>query len=838
MTQNWSGIISVEIERFMTTALQEEEEEARGLSTLDASALRTKSQYQREPARAAGGSALVPRLPRQEEEGGEQLSRAVAQPWDLGKKALQRASFESLLLVLATEACAERDDVYSTATEVVRVQMNVSRRQCGRFMHLLELPTHKVLGDLDLAAVHLARLQNVELLPWLHYRFLLLQTHRAADFDGDSAAFCEWFDRHCGVFLSGLFWTLENIALTHPEHQTVQLGNDESMPIKEAYFEVAEAMKQLRDLVQQDDDSIDQELFVEVVKGLEDDIESLYEGIDHATMSQHGSMHTLALPYPLNMELYTTALLTIFDQENWGELLPYSTEILVVLEFWRPFLHITDKMHRIALMRCHFVVYQQCLQPAALLTLEMALKDMRSGSSSSTSAAAVEPDAPSAGASEDEAKYEMAVNIDTLKQMEARLMDYHLNLDPDNQARVRGEFDVYVAMKFPQSAEAAMVKQREVEAMRFIKASTRHYFGRLVAAISEPTASPRRTVSRTELNVLGGEVEEEEVEEEGKLSGMCDLVEFLIDEGVLQVVEVAHQLKPYYRKAGDAAVAELVSGFKKAVEQAVAEYVQLDPEIENLIAVTRGLMETLIDLKGEANVGRFDVMGPFLPLVRKEFEQQQTRYHEVTDRCIATEGWVCIGGDQHISSSAVDIFGCVGQSVPMIIHSGLLLVQANIDTLVQNIESIVMSYGQFVVRSCGERPAMSKKKKDKGGGANGAEEPAYRTQTVEELCIRANNLEFAMKSITDIAHMIADECEYDTLPLAGAIEVLEACIDQIVEHIGAKIAYADLEPMLFKGLWLPTPAASRIEVVLDELDEVMSQLFEFVQNQVRSVMQP
>ena len=81
---------------------------------------------------------------------------------------------------------------------------------------------------------------------------------------------------------------------------------------------------------------------------------------------------------------------------------------------------------------------------------------------------------------------------------------------------------------------------------------------------------------------------------------------------------------------------------------------------------------------------------------------------QVTEQCIKTEKFAPLSEEQPIGASAVDIFTMVAQSVPMIIHSGLLLVQANIDTLVQNIESIVMKYGQFCVRSCGPRPSMPK----------------------------------------------------------------------------------------------------------------------------------
>ena len=109
------------------------------------------------------------------------------------------------------------------------------------------------------------------------------------------------------------------------------------------------------------------------------------------------------------------------------------------------------------------------------------------------------------------------------------------------------------------------------------------------------------------------------------------------------------QLKPYYKKSADVAIAELVNGFKASVEEKIADYTELDEEVkhclslpftvfllpfhclslsfhclpspplldssptarlaafplscqvEDLITNTRGLMETLIDLKGESH---------------------------------------------------------------------------------------------------------------------------------------------------------------------------------------------------------------------------------------------
>ena len=46
--------------------------------------------------------------------------------------------------------------------------------------------------------VHMARLHNVEMQPYLHYRFLLLETRRVTDFESLDS-FDAWFDRQAKV---------------------------------------------------------------------------------------------------------------------------------------------------------------------------------------------------------------------------------------------------------------------------------------------------------------------------------------------------------------------------------------------------------------------------------------------------------------------------------------------------------------------------------------------------------------------------------------------------------------------------------------------------------------
>jgi hypothetical protein len=84
-------------------------------------------------------------------------------------------------------------------------------------------------------------------------------------------------------------------------------------------------------------------------------------------------------------------------------------------------------------------------------------------------------------------------------------------------------------MKLDGLPEKEAAKQRKMEATRFVVSSVRRFYQRLSKAIEKP-------------------VDDVHSPDEGPLSGMCDLVGFLVEEGILQVFEVSQQLKAFYKK--------------------------------------------------------------------------------------------------------------------------------------------------------------------------------------------------------------------------------------------------------------------------------------------------
>ena len=202
-------------------------------------------------------------------------------------------------------------------------------------------------------------------------------------------------------------------------------------------------------------------------------------------------------------------------------------------------------------------------------------------------------------------------------------------------------------------------------------------------------------------------------EDDGPLAGMRDLADYLAEEGILKVVMVAKQFKAYHKKSGTAAVTQLTAEYQADVEKRLEPYTEVTGDVGNLLNATRNLLNTLAELYGEKALDKFaDIMTPFQRLVKRELEMQHMKFDRLVEQCIKTDRWESIN-DQCLSASSVDIFTMLGQSLPMVMESGLLLIEENVTTLVQNVDGMIMKYAMHVLRSCGERAPLEKKREKK-----------------------------------------------------------------------------------------------------------------------------
>ena len=109
----------------------------------------------------------------------------------------------------------------------------------------------------------------------------------------------------------------------------------------------------------------------------------------------------------------------------------------------------------------------------------------------------------------------------------------------------------------------------------------------------------------------------------------------------------------------------------------------------------------------------------------------------------------------------------------------------------------------------------------------------YETQAVAELCVRYNNLNYCMENIEKMSVELAlaldrDPEDRENLPLAGSAAVLDSCAGQLCTYIGAKIVYYDLAEHFIDAVYVPTPESTRIDVALEQLDEILGDLFEML----------
>jgi hypothetical protein len=382
-----------------------------------------------------------------------------------------------------------------------------------------------------------------------------------------------------------------------------------------------------------------------------------------------------------------------------------------VFKFWRPFLNVNDVMHQIAMVRCYFLVYMACVNagedtdraPEALIEFEGAVAELSKISET------IKP-------TDESTRYELAVKMDILKSLENRLLDYHQSFGDEDIGSVRGEFDVYAAMKAGMNGLTGKVQQKmcEGEAVRFIKSSAKKFYARLSRAVDQETAlgaSERGDEDGAAATMAAAASLQDD--DDGPLAGMRDLADYLADEGLLKVVMVAKQFKAYHKKSGTAAVMQLTAEYQADVEARLEPYTEVTGDVANLLNATRNLLDTLAELYGDkAHVKFVHIMAPFQRLVKRELEMQHMKFDGLVEQCIKTDHWESIN-DQCLSASSVDIFTMLGQSLPMVMESGLLLIEENVTTLVQNVDGMIMKYAMHVLRSCGERAPLQKKREKK-----------------------------------------------------------------------------------------------------------------------------
>ena len=456
-----------------------------------------------------------------------------------------------------------------------------------------------------------------------------------------------------------------------------------------------------------------------------------------------------------------TLLLTLFEADTW-QLMPDTPAMLAACQRVLPLLGGSLTMHRIALVRAAFVSYLQashakCNGNAALVALKRAVQSFANSYAESQIAGP--------GMSADDERFEAAVLGDLVGEFTARLSDYHQAFTDVDTTSIGGNFEVLVTLKFAHlETEEEFARAIKEQGGDFIKSSVRVFYERLVETLKTQLEMDRQAEAERFGEAADGGSSAAAAVDAGPEQVLVELSDWLAEEGLMRVVEMADQFKAHgVPNAPEAALKELVKCVGKDVKRIVKTLSEIGPEVDSLLGAINSIVEAASELLGEESRALFKLqqtlVAPFEQLVEGELRMQQRKFDSMVEACIHNVDWRPLSEDQCVSGPTVDLFVLIGQTLPMVLGSGLLLNQKIEKLFIQNIDSSIMLYAMEGDGFQAPLPSMrpegygeSKKKKAKAKMHKWGKEKAAeleRTSTLQKTrTSRRGSIDMMMQSMT------------------------------------------------------------------------------------------
>lgn len=352
-----------------------------------------------------------------------------------------------------------------------------------------------------------------------------------------------------------------------------------------------------------------------------------------------------------------TLLLAIFEPAYLGgSPIAEAPDIIELVGRCRPILNIrTQMMHQLALIRCCFISYLQAAHAQADATELVAVLTLMSDCVRQF----VAEYAPENHTGES-AKFEAAVLPDIVRELEDQLSDYHLCFSDVQTESIGQVFAIFANLKFAHLVGQEAKKAQKDSCIRFIKNSVRRFYRRLTDALQE--------------------VMEAGDEDLGMVTdSIKDLAEFLAEDVLVTVVDMANQFVSVLPDAAEAALKELVKCFGNDMQHLFEDnqslFSSVVEEVYELLYAVRVLVDASSELLDGSALDKLHrgLAQTFVPLIQNELREQRKRFDDMVNRCMENEKWAPLNLDQCVSGSTVDLFRMVGQTLPLMLDSGLLI---------------------------------------------------------------------------------------------------------------------------------------------------------------------
>jgi hypothetical protein len=531
------------------------------------------------------------------------------------------------------------------------------------------------------------------------------------------------------------------------------------------------------------------------------------------------------IPYPLNIELYETLLTALFDPESGCQPVHGFDALHATLRCVRAELRVSLRMDELALARVQFSAFEELREPSLLDAAMARVVNLLD-------------DTPSPDPSVRRFSDAHARALD--ERMRADVLERMAEWGRDALSDLRGNFAAE-----PEGLAAAVDC--------FI----------CVSELRDPEASPVGLLRGVLTNSIQRHVASL-LADDGLVSPVPvpELAAFAASRVIKDCNADIKLFGPHFpSSAAVPSAAPLIAGaylaaLRDEVEASMdaGHFDRLDrPSVDILVALNN--LEDLVPLEDRKGMPR--VYDRFREALVMWAEDQGAKYITFLHRALQAERWEEVGQPPMWSSSLVDLFAMLDQTVPFVFSFKIPRLISVVNSLALKVERVIVEYTSAIVQSTGRAsafipppPSFSMSKTKLGGLVAKKAEPPYispqdearlTAQTLRRLFVQLNclhecpvrlailrrNMEAQFEALRasrrDVGESLA---ELDLFQSAN--QSLNESIAQLIAYIGQKCVFFDLRHVFLNGLYVPSVRQARIGGVTAKIDAVLAQVMEFV----------
>eukprot|EP00698_Gefionella_okellyi_P015716 TRINITY_DN4450_c0_g2_i1.p1 TRINITY_DN4450_c0_g2~~TRINITY_DN4450_c0_g2_i1.p1 ORF type:complete len:1078 (-),score=242.68 TRINITY_DN4450_c0_g2_i1:2901-6134(-) len=642
---------------------------------------------------------------------------------------------------------------------------------------------HRILETLRLNAA------TKSLANTIYYRFLLIQQRRPRDFD-DVDAFIEWHSRQAGVLVNCM------CAMIEKARRDQWTLNKKQMTAREAQMLFSQVFAEMQDLAQTDED-FSTERYDEVVATAAEYIAQLCKQLDAALHTDYSITLDIPVQYPLNVMVYELLIGTAWEETAHGGLHPKHADIFHLLSSIRTKLAITENMHALAFARMIFQQYMLTRRHDVLLSLREdrpfypGLRRL-----------VVPAEEHSA-----ERRYQRAVLLPVRDELRAQLCDYHRNFVQKSEELPDFVSIYLMLLPAPQAKPDSFYWAAEVTSL--IAAGIGAFYERLTACYQRP-------LKLSELEQLRAKVLEE-MDGEKKIFSPCFI--------------------KYHPAPLGTALRELALRVVADIECSLHGQKLLSQEVADTFIVVDALGKAMGRYLG-SELSMFDLRPVVTPLLRGWLDRFQEMLHEGVSKMFATDKFDPIKGGEGNSTSVLDLFAMIRQTLPFVLNLPVASVDAVIHDAAAVVCNAVVLYCKLVADSVGDvdsmRPPPLPTKKP--GMFGKKVDPVVKPgEPLSVLCTKVCNIAFANEQLHSLQsdmyrRMNKGPDQIVTELFKSAFMSIIDLEETVAECVAMRIVFIDVHDVLLDGLYIPTTSSKRMHAVLQKLDPLVSTIVNHVKS--------